>query len=85
MPYALCPMPYAPCPCVPHLSEKGYISANRFFESRIERGVDSRLSVNFPRSGASGALQWAGKLRPRQLEQVKSFPPLFSQADRQLD
>ncbi|MGB7708564.1 MAG: hypothetical protein WBL95_03280 [Microcoleus sp.] len=25
-PYALCPMPHALCPVVPHLSEKGYIS-----------------------------------------------------------
>ncbi len=25
MPYALCPMPYALCRIVPHLSEKGYI------------------------------------------------------------
>ncbi|MGB7709494.1 MAG: hypothetical protein WBL95_08135 [Microcoleus sp.] len=24
-PYALCPMPHALCPVVPHLSEKGYI------------------------------------------------------------
>jgi hypothetical protein len=24
--YALCPMPYALCPIVPHLSEKGYIN-----------------------------------------------------------
>jgi hypothetical protein len=24
MPYALCPMPHAQCPRVPHLSEKGY-------------------------------------------------------------
>jgi len=24
MPYALCPMPYALCRIVPHLSEKGY-------------------------------------------------------------
>ena len=24
--YALCPMPYALCPVVPHLSEKGYMS-----------------------------------------------------------
>ncbi|MGB7711879.1 MAG: hypothetical protein WBL95_20490 [Microcoleus sp.] len=23
-PYALCPMPHALCPVVPHLSEKGY-------------------------------------------------------------
>jgi hypothetical protein len=26
MPYGLCPMVYALCPVVPHLSEKGYIS-----------------------------------------------------------
>jgi hypothetical protein len=25
MPYALCPMPYALFPVVPHLSEKGYM------------------------------------------------------------
>jgi hypothetical protein len=26
MPYALCPMPYALCQIVPHVSEKGYIT-----------------------------------------------------------
>jgi hypothetical protein len=26
MPYALCPMPYALCQIVPHVTEKGYIN-----------------------------------------------------------
>ncbi|MGB7709554.1 MAG: hypothetical protein WBL95_08440 [Microcoleus sp.] len=26
-PYALCPMPHALCPVVPHLSEKGYTTS----------------------------------------------------------
>jgi hypothetical protein len=35
--YALCPMPYALCPVVPHLSEKGYTyyKPNLFFLSQI--------------------------------------------------
>jgi len=28
MPYALCPMPYALCQIVPHVTEKGYICNN---------------------------------------------------------
>ena len=31
--YALCPMPYALCPVVPHLSEKGYIYKRHYVES----------------------------------------------------
>ncbi len=31
---AQCPMPHAPCPVVPHLSEKGYISSFRALGAR---------------------------------------------------
>ena len=35
--YALCTMPYALCPVVPHLSEKGYtyIAPNELFKSYV--------------------------------------------------
>ncbi|MGB7708991.1 MAG: hypothetical protein WBL95_05515 [Microcoleus sp.] len=34
-PYALCPMPHALCPVVPHLSEKGYTFKEYLEASRI--------------------------------------------------
>jgi hypothetical protein len=34
MPYALCPMPYALCQIVPHVTEKGYITLSTFGKTR---------------------------------------------------
>ncbi|MGB7708733.1 MAG: hypothetical protein WBL95_04160 [Microcoleus sp.] len=36
-PYALCPMPHALCPVVPHLSEKGYNCLFLFWMHRLRR------------------------------------------------
>jgi hypothetical protein len=43
MPDAQCPMPYALCPVVPHLSEKGYKTAQKVKKVYNTRIADKRL------------------------------------------
>jgi len=46
MRYALCAMPYALCPVVPHLSEKGYNIKSALPESGVKSS--QQLTVNHP-------------------------------------
>jgi hypothetical protein len=43
--YALCPMPYALCPVVPHLSEKGYMCFKHFALGLLYSRTQGDLAV----------------------------------------
>jgi hypothetical protein len=48
--YALCPMPYALCPVVPHVSEKGYMSETNNIINPPPRTRQTRIYIFWMRS-----------------------------------
>jgi hypothetical protein len=57
--YALCPMPYALCPVVPHLSEKGYIWLhNKLFTHWLNLMHHARVCLSRGLSSLTTVLSW---------------------------